>query len=185
MTKRRIFALASAMLLIAGSRTSLHAQATPTASRGGLLQVGGGLAYGSTDEYTSKVTGVTGYATFDINPHIGAEFDAHFMALNTPDDYVEKEYLIGARYVWRRGRLEPYGKVLFGIGTITAGRPNLVAPGLGSTLGVIDFGGGLDLRFAHHINVRAADFELEKWPGFQPHGLSPYRLTVGVAYRFH
>ena len=70
MKKLCLLAFASALLLFAGAAQS-HAQALPVATRGGILQVGGGYSNANTDEFTKRITGVTGYATFDFTPHLG------------------------------------------------------------------------------------------------------------------
>jgi len=183
MMKRCLLFLGSALAL-STMTPNLHAQALPAASRGGLLQ--GGLAVTSVtpDETTKRIAGITGYATFDLTERFGVEADLHFTTLNTPQDFGENSYLVGARYVYRKKRYEPYAKVLIGIGTtVNQGTNYQTIPNTPGSFFIWGGGGGLDIRFAHHINVRAIDFELQQWPGFTPHGLSPTAISIGVAYR--
>jgi Outer membrane protein beta-barrel domain len=185
MNNRSLVVLALAALFFAAS-SQLHAQALPTATRNGILQVGGGITNASTDEFKPRITGITGYATFDIRQHFGIEADVHMLSIITPSDFVEKSYLLGARYVFRHGHLDPYIRVMAGIGqtSIQLPSPNR-APGTPGTYLEYAGAGGLDIRLSHHINVRAIDFEYQTWPNFPPNGLSPILITCGAAYRFN
>jgi hypothetical protein len=139
-----------------------------------------------TDEFTSRISGITGYVTFDIKQHIGIEADIHMLSIITPNDFAERTFLGGARYVWHRGHLDPYVKVLAGIGQTYIQQPSpTYAPGTPGTYMVIAAAGGLDIRISHRINVRAIDFEYQKWPSYVPNGLTPTVITCGVAYRFN
>jgi len=46
-------------------------------------------------------------------------------------------------------------------------------------------GAGIDIHVKRHINIRAFDFEAQKWPTFGANGLSPFAYTAGAAYVFH
>ena len=163
---------------------SAHGQALPAASRAGQLQVGLGLSYGSTDIFDKSVTGISGYATFDLGDHLGAEADVHLMLLNTPNDFIENTYLIGPRYKWNKGRYEPYVRVGAGIGTTqVVDEPHLFVVNTPSTNFAVGFGGGVDVHLTQHVNARG-DLEYQMWPSFGPHALTPKMATVGVAYRF-
>ena len=169
---------------VLGLATWSHAQAIPTASRtGGTIQVGAGGTFVSPDYTTETAKGFAVYGDYDFSRHIGAEAELHFANISTSNGIGENTYLIGPRFTYRHRRLAFYGKVLFGIGQIDFKPPTFVAST--SSYGVYAIGGGLDVRATHHINVRAIDFELQKWPGFAPNGLSPTAITVGVAYVFH
>jgi len=182
----RSFVVLALAALFAAATSQLQGQALPTASRTGLLQAGFGLSNANSDEFTQRISGITGYATFDIRAHLGIEADIHMLNIITPNDFVESSYLGGVRYVWHRGRLDPYVKVLGGIGQTYIQPPyDTHAPGVPGTYMVIAGAGGLDLRLPHHINVRAIDFEYQMWPNFPPNGLSPTLITCGVAYRFN
>jgi len=184
MNKRSLAVLAFAALFFAAS-SKLHGQALPTASAAGILQAGGGVSNAQGDEFTNRLTGLTGYATFDFRRHIGAEIDIHVLNLVTPFNFVENTYLGGARYVWHRGRFTPYIKVLGGIGQTYVKQPSSTyVQGTPSTQAAVAGGAGLDIMLPHHINVRAIDYEYQVWPGYGTQGLSPSMLTCGVAYRF-
>jgi len=185
MNKRCLAVLAFAALFFAAS-SQLFGQALPTASAAGILQVGGGVSNAQGDEFTNRLTGLTGYATLDFRSHIGAEIDVHILNLIAPFNFVEDTYLGGARYVWHRGRFTPYVKVLGGIGQTYIKQPSSTfVPGTPSTKLVVAGGGGIDIRLPWHINVRAIDFEYQMWPGYGKDGLNPSMLTCGAAYRFH
>ena len=157
-----------------------HAQAVPTASRWGTLQLGTGATLVSTDYTPEKAEGVTVYGDFDFTRHIGIEGDIHFGSLITPADLGEDSYLLGPRFVARHGRFSGYGKVLFGVGRLNYQYTNNTSS---YTYKVFAFGGGVDIRATRSINIRAIDVELQKWPGYI-NGLSPIVTTIGVAYSF-
>jgi len=184
MNKRSLVVLALAALFFAAT-SKLQGQALPTASRTGILQAGFGVSNAQSDEFSPRISGITGYVTFDIRQHLGVEADIHMLSVITPNDFAEKSYLLGARYVWHRGRLDPYVKVLGGIGQTSIQQPSMTqAPGTPGHYMVIAGAAGLDIRLPHHINIRAIDFEYQMWPNFPPNGLNPTLITFGAAYHF-
>jgi hypothetical protein len=160
-----------------------HAQAMPTATAHGNLQAGGGLSLGMPDYGERNIGGATAFADFDFTPHIGVEADIHYVALVTPSDLAENSYEIGPRYVYRRGRFAPYGKVLIGLGSLVIQESQDNPGKYDGTYFMYSFGGGLDIQVSKHIIVRAIDAEVQRWPGLG-NGLTPYVFTVGAAYRF-
>ena len=157
-----------------------HGQAVPTASRTGAIQIGAAATFISPDYTQQYIKGISFYGNYDIGQHLGVEGDIHISVI-TPGDISENSYLLGPRYKWHYKRFEPYAKVLVGIGRFgfqTGSFP------VASSFTYFQFapGGGLDIRATRHINVRAFDVEFQKWPGFNPNGLSPIAYTVGVAY---
>jgi Outer membrane protein beta-barrel domain len=165
-----------------GLATLSHAQAIPTASRNGSLQLGVGGSYSSTD-YTQKgAEGFSIYGDYNFFRNIGIEGDIHLTNIRVPEDVGESTYLIGPRYVFHYKRFEPYGKVLFGLGRINYQFD--YEPHYSASYFTYAFGGGLDVHATRHINVRAFDFEYQKW-NYPPNGLSPYVMTIGAAYTFH
>ena len=160
-----------------------HAQATPTASRPGGLQVGGGFTIVAPDYTKTHNKGFTLYATYDVTRHIGVEADLHYVSVITPGDVGEDTYLIGPRYVFHHKRFNPYAKALFGLGRINYQFD--FRPHSSETTFAYALGGGLDYKLTRSINIRAIDFEYQQWPGFDSHGLTPWAITIGAAYNFH
>jgi opacity protein-like surface antigen len=160
-----------------------HAQAVPTASRGGSIQLGVGGMVLSPDYAQKYVKGLTFYGDFDFTHNIGVEGEIHYSVL-TPTDLSENSYLIGPRYTLSHKRLAVYGKVLFGLGRFGTQGGSF---GVSATSSYADyaFGGGVEYKVTHNINIRAFDIELQKWPGFPPNGLSPIVYTFGAAYVLH
>ena len=107
---------------------SLHAQATPTAIRGGGdIQAGVGLTFANGDYQNSaksqNLAGVSIYGNYGFTHSIGLEADVHLLTLYTPNDISQKTYLVGPRYTYHRGRQALYGRVMFGRANITYTEP--------------------------------------------------------------
>ena len=171
------------LVLLGTAASNAFSQATATARRLGTFQVGGGVSIASPDYGPGHIEGYSVFADFDFLDHIGVEAVTHQVSLVTPTDIGENTYLIGPRYFRTYGRFSPYAKLLVGLATF-----NLqfdYAPHTSSSYIAYALGGGLDIRATEHINVRAIDFEAQRWPGFAVNGLTPYVTTVGVAYNFH
>lgn len=147
------------------------------------MQIGIAGTYVRPDYGEHYTAGPTIYGTFDFTQHIGIEGDIHIASIFTPGDIGEDTYLLGPRYVFHHGRYAPYVKGLAGIGIIKYQFDNI--PHSSATYIAYALGGGLDIKATRKINVRAFDFEYQQYPGFQPHTLSPYAITIGVAYSFH
>jgi hypothetical protein len=157
-----------------------HAQAVPTATRTASIQIGAAGTFISPDYTQPYIKGISIYGNYDVGQHLGVEGDIHFSAI-TPGDISENSYLLGPRYKWHHKRFEPYVKVLFGIGRFGFQSGSFNSP---ATFTYFEYagGGGLDVRATRHINIRAFDIELQKWPSFEPNGLSPIAYTIGAAY---
>ncbi|MDQ2832958.1 MAG: porin family protein [Acidobacteriota bacterium] len=169
-----------------GLATLSHAQAIPTASRGGTIQVGVGGTFISPDYAQRYIKGISVYGGVDFLHHLGVEGDVHISAI-TPTDIAENTYLIGPRYRLDYGRFHPYAKALVGIGTFQYQQGSLghgYANGGTFKYFVYGVGGGLDIKATEHINVRAIDLEYQEWPGYATSGLTPVVTTIGVAYVF-
>jgi hypothetical protein len=188
---RDILAISKILLLIClvgftGAR--LEAQAIPTASSDGDLQIGAMFNLGDSDYRLQKFKGYGFYTTFDFRYHLGIEGEFH--QLNDPDaadGVYERTYEIGPRYVLRHGRYNPYAKIMYGRGVFNYppvfGDPKIgPAANLAYNLGAI--GAGVDYRVVPAMNVRV-DYEYQRWISFPPNGLSPWIVGIGVAYRFH
>lgn len=175
--------------LVSFTGARLRAQAIPTASRAGDLQIGAMFNYANTDYRPEKFKGYGFYATFDFRYHIGIEGEFHQINDPDPKDNVyERTYEIGPRYVLRHGRYNPYAKAMYGRGVfqyplMVDASGNLTPTGrLGYNIGAI--GAGLDYRVLPGLNARV-EYEYQHWFSFPPNGLTPQLLGVGVAYRFH
>ena len=173
-----MFALGAAVFLPCAART----QAIPTATKSGSIQAGVGAMYLDNDFTDRSNKGLSFWGDYDFLHYkglrVGAELEAHLGGIITPDDIGENSYLAGGRVsFYRRYHLDAYGKFMGGRATITNQDTNAA-----SSFNVYAFGGGIDYRVAHRINIRAVDFELQKWPNFEPHTLSPYAISVGVMY---
>lgn len=147
------------------------------------MQLGGGFTFGHSDYAAKHTNGLSIYGDYDLVHNFGIEGDIHFTSLWTPNDLGENTYLLGPRYAYHYHRFVPYAKALFGIGQFQF-QQGTYGKGSSSVYGVYAFGGGLDIRTGHHINIRAFDYEYQRWPNFAPNGLSPYTITLGAAYRF-
>lgn len=176
--------------LVSFTGVRLHAQATPTASSGGDLQIGAMFNYGNSDYRPHNFKGYGFYTTFDFKYHFGIEGEFH--QLNDPDateGIYERTYEIGPRYVLRHGRYNPYAKLMYGRGVfnypnLVDGVSNTLTPTANLAYNIGAIGVGLDYRVIPGMNVRA-DYEYQKWFGFPPNGLSPWIFGIGAAYRFH
>ena len=184
----RLARVVFAILGLTASATCLHAQAKPTASRAGDLQVGATFSLASPDYGPNTLRGVGAYATFDFRPHLGIE--ANFRQLNDPDGregIYERNFEVGPRYVFRVGPLSPYAKLMIGRGVFQF-PPDPRHPESGSVanLAYTTWAGGfgVDYSVRSSFNVRA-DYELQRWANFPPNGLSPHVFSLGIAYRFH
>lgn len=172
------------LTLAIGSVTALQAQKLPTATRRFDIQAGGGFVYGESD-YGTNLKGYMGYATVDFKPHFGVELAYH--QANGTDNIYERTYEVGGRYVKHYGRVNPYAKGMIGRGVFNF--PPFTPGGESEAnlaYNMFGLGGGVDYKLKSYLNLRG-DFEYQFWdssPGFLPHGLTPYLLTIGAAYHF-
>jgi hypothetical protein len=156
---------------------SLRAQAVYTAYRNTRIQAGVGYLYLVPDYGAGHVQGFSFWGDYDVRPWIGVEASVHLGSIITPGDIAEDTYLVGPRLIYHKRKLAVYGKFLFGRATITNQNYNL-----SSSYNAYALGGGLEYRVAPRINIRAIDFEAQKWPDFPPSALSPTAITIGVSY---
>jgi hypothetical protein len=159
---------------------SLHAQAVYTAEQKTRIQVGGGMLALNPDYTTGYVIGFSAWGDYDFSKWVGVEVSSHFSEFITPGDTTENSVLVGPRVTYRRQKLTAYGKALVGRATIT-NQDN----GNSSTYNIIAYGGGVEYRLFRKINIRAIDVELQNWPDFLPHSLSPMAISIGASYIIH
>ena len=187
LTISRIFLL---ICLIGLTGTRLHAQAVPTASSGGDLQIGAMFNLADPDYRPDKFKGYGFYTTFDFRYHVGIEGEFH--QINDPDStegIYERTYEIGPRYVLHHGRYHPYAKLMYGRGvfnfpSMLDAATGKVSPTANLAYNIGAIGAGLDYRVVPAMNVRV-DYEYQDWFSFPPNGLTPMILSIGVAYHFH
>jgi hypothetical protein len=181
--KLKRFKILGLFVSVLGLSVAAHAQAIPTATGNSHpLQIGAGYSFAMPDYSDRNIGGGTVYGTYNIWHRIGVEGDIHFVTLDTPTDLGETTYLIGPRYMYQRKRIQAYAKFLAGIGQFQHQAGNIYIPQSQMTYSAIAIGGGVDVSVHKHINVRAFDFEAQKWLSFTPHTLSPYVFTFGVAF---
>jgi hypothetical protein len=174
-----------ASLIFASSVSiALHAQASPTAERVAVVQVGAGINIVQPDYNPSTIVGYSIYGSFDFTRHVGIEGNIHVANVITPSDIGERSYLLGPRYVFHRGRFHPYAKALLGLGVFTFEPVYVNSSSSSSTHRMYAFGGGLDVMLRRRLNIRAIDMEYQQWPGFGSNGLTPISFTAGAAYSF-
>jgi opacity protein-like surface antigen len=168
-------------VLLACGSSMAHAQAKYTATRAGDLQLGAGYSNANSDYVPERISGYTGYATFDFSEHFGAEFDFH--QLNDPNSAIyERTYELGARYLrhYDNDRIRPYVRAMYGRGVF-----NFQFNEANLAYNMIVGAGGVDVAVHRKITVRA-EFEYQDWlsgPGIT-NGLTPMLINVGVAYHF-
>lgn len=164
-----------------GTPAMMLAQATPTASRAGDLQIGGGFSNANTDYLPTRVNGGTAYIDFDFYKHFGVEGEFRFLK-DGPSNIYEKTYEVGGRYsrVYR-DRYVPYVKLMYGRGVFNFATNGETTANLAYNM--FAGGAGLDYRVLPYLNVRA-EFEYQKWMSFPPNGLTPSVITIGAAYHF-
>lgn len=175
------------MLWAAYGQSALMAQVAPAATRGNNAQIGGSFSFAQSDFGAEKLNGFGVYATYDFRAHWGVEAELHqVFDSNFKIDIFEKSYEVGPHYSLHFGRWQPYGKFMFGRGVFQF-PPDPLHPAAGpvANLAYNMFAGGFgaDYRLKPHINLRA-DYELQRWIGFPPNGLSPRVFSVGVAFHF-
>jgi len=161
---------------------SLHAQAVYAAQQNFRLQAGVGGLYLDNDYSPKNAEGIAFWGDADFTHYksilIGAEVEVHLGGIITPDDIGENSYLVGPRFSYRKRRFTGYGKLLVGRATISSQLLNL-----SSSYNVLPaFGGGLEFRANRKWNIRVLDVEMQQWPNFEPHTLSPISAVVGVSY---
>ena len=158
----------------------LRAQALPTASRSP-VQIGIAGSIASSDFGLDYVKGFTIFGDLKFSRRLGVEAEFHDTSLSTPDNVGEQTYLVGPRYsIALEDRANIYVKALGGFGRFTYEPPQYIHRS--DTYAVGAAGAGIEFRVSSHFNVRAIDIEYQTWPGFPPHGLTPFVTTIGIAY---
>ena len=157
---------------------SASAQANESATKGrasicaGVAGSGYYLSYGK-----SKLIGMSGFVDADSGTRIGIELEGRWLEYHSSDDVHAETFMIGPRYHFRIGRLEPYAKFLIGSGRLgfpygyATGRDFVVSPG-----------GGADFRLNQRVSLRV-DMEFQQWAQFDFGSIESAGLSAGVRYR--
>jgi len=172
--------LAFVLLLACCHICTAPAQSSPTASRAGDLQFGGGFTLGNSDYNFNNVSlnGGAFYITFDTRNHWGYEAGFRQVKPSSDASVYERTYEAGPRFYLTKGRFAPYAKVLYGRGDYNfSGNVANIAYNL------YTFGGGTDFYLSPGLNLRA-DYEYQNWLGFPIATLHPGLITIGVAFHF-
>jgi hypothetical protein len=192
--KRSIVALF--FILFAAGSLYARAQVAPSAYadrftiNAGLLgsvfqpnYAGGGAA--QTSPY--RLYGDGAYVDVKLTRWVQIEAEARWLRFNSYLNIREDNYLIGPRLPLEKLRFKratPYVKVLIG-----NSRMNFEYDSIAGHYTDIAYGGGVDVKLAKRITLRAIDFEYQQWlgwpniPGYPNVSLSPYGGSVGVSYR--
>jgi hypothetical protein len=167
------------LLIIGITIPEAGAQALPTASGPGMsIAIGGGYTAMESDYGQRLLGGGMGYLDANLSPSFSAEGEVKFLRMHTDEDVNETTYLAGIKYALPNRRMQPYVKVLAGVGEITF--PFHYATG--SYL-VIAPGAGLDYHFAGRLTARIIDFQYQDWPQFSYGALHPYGISAGFSFR--
>lgn len=171
--------LAALLLLLGLANTTVHAQAVPTATIPGNVEIGGGYTNANPDYGPKRMGGFFLFADGDLWKHFGAEVNYHRISGDKPTTITENTVEVGAKYRYPIHRLSPYLKILVGAGNFAFGSSSQ-----DGTYRIYVGGGGLDYRVTNHLVARA-DYEYQRWGTFPPRGLQPNLFSAGVAFRFH
>lgn len=160
---------------------AIYSQALPTATRRP-VQIGVGFSIAAPDYGERYIQGLSLFGDLGLGHRFGLEGDVHYVSLRTPTDIGENTFLIGPRYnVLHQDRFNAYVKGMGGIGRFVYQLGYFQQPHT-DTFVALSFGAGMEYRASPHVNVRAIDIEAQKWPNYNPHTLSPFVITFGVAY---
>ena len=171
----------STMLLSVFTRA--NAQAMPAVVRPIQIQVGAGFSFAEPDYGIVYAKGFTVYGDATYHHFLGLEAEMHYNSIFTPTDIGENTYMIGPRVsLIHQDWVNIYGKALGGIAAFEYQKGTYPNPHT-DTYGAFGVGGGIDLDVSRHMTIRAIDIEQQWWPGYADHGLTPFVVTFGVAYR--
>ncbi len=121
--------------------------------------------------------GFGGYVDFGFRRYLQFEAEGRWLRFNQYLGIYQDHYLIGPRIPIRKyGKFTPYGKALFGWGTMDS-------PFFSSRSANIALGGGVDYELNRKLSVRMIDFEYQLWPNWVDGTLKPYGASVGMAYK--
>jgi opacity protein-like surface antigen len=182
------------ILLLGIAAIPLHPQTVPEATRGNIpLTIGGGISDYLIDwGFGRRMEGATVWVDYSFADQfhllhgIGIEAEGRDINWNRPSNLPKMRQDTGQgglTYTWVHLRnLDPYAKMLGGIGSIDF-PVSKFHPGYShDTFSVFSPGGGAEYRIRNRVFVRA-DYEYQFWhQTFGPHDLNPNGITIGATY---
>ncbi len=166
----------AALLIFTGSACWGQARYAGTGP-GSLLTVGGTIS-GFRIDYGHRILGgAGGYADVNLTWRFGIEAEARLLRLNEEAHTHESTYLVGPRVSFGKHRLNPYVKVLAGLGQFNF--PYDYATG---NYFVLAPGAGVDLRLNQRVKLRLIDVEYQDWPQFTYGAIHPYGVSAGISF---
>ena len=169
-------------ILLLGGAVSSFAQVVPAATKDTFSVSAGGLGSMFQPDYAgegiaqtspNRLYGVGAYTNVRFSRWVQIEGEARWLRFNEYLGINENTYLVGPRVpIVNFHGLEPYGKVLVGLGngSFLTGNSFVVA-----------YGGGVDYKLNRRFTLRAFDFEYQQWHVTPT--LYPYGGSVGLSYK--
>lgn len=158
------------------------AQLIPAAHEGPFSIYAGGFGSWFQPQYPPQnLYGVGAYTDIKLRKWVQFEAEGRWLHLNEPYGAYQNNYSVGPRVpIHRFGKMETYGKVL-----ITDTKINFASGyGYGHYLDYT-FGGSADVRLTRHLMLRAVDYEYHYVTNYFGSAISPYGISVGMAYRVY
>jgi hypothetical protein len=156
------------------------------------LAVGGEFSIAHIDANVHPTEyGIGAWTDFDFLPFLGLEAEGRTVSFHEQNHLRQDTLLFGARYFRHDGRLEPYAKLLTGVGSadFPAGTLASNPSQQHDTMTVQALGGGLDDHLHGPLAARA-DFEYQFWHGYGRglieggRGMSnPWIVSFGLSWR--
>ena len=157
-------AVLAVSLFLTGAACRAPAQAVPAGDQEGLTIFAGATGSGQYLQYGQrKMLGITGFVDADTRNHLGYTVEGSWIIFHQTKELHTSSISGGLRYRLSKGKLEPYVKVLAGVGEYNA--PYNLATG---SFLVVTGGAGIDYNLSHRFRLRVADFEYTSWPQFTP-----------------
>ncbi len=166
------------------------AQALPTASRAGALQVAGGYSSATSNFGGGSIAGFTVSAGLDSATQLGTrwgglgpEMNFHQVSGGQSGLY-ERSYEFGERYVRPVGQERPYLRAMYGRGVLNFPHNTNNVSEANLAYNMVVLGGGVEVPVQPKIALRA-DVEYQRWLSgvLLPGGMSPTVVTMAVVYR--
>lgn len=155
-----------------------HGQARYAGTGPGSLVSVGGMVSGYNIDYGKRnLGGVTVFADFNPTWRFGIEGEARLLRYHQENDTHLSTYLVGPRVSFGKHRLNPYAKVLVGLGQFNF--PFNYATG---SYFVLAPGAGVDYRINQRIKLRLVDVEYQQWPQFTYGAIHPYGISTGISF---